>query len=356
MQPHPPSKRMLRIAPLLAVVAALAVSGCFSELDIGPDPEALKAIAKCRRAAPLEHVLYFGPGQRLADLPQPAGSVSGNAFSSGFLTNDLKEWLSAPVAEGQWIVGEVTLEYWVRSAGTPAPLVIGGDPGEGYHFFNQFGSNRSLQPAYATEYSTVLPLPGAVDHYTEVLAMPPGGFVVEAGDRVRVLLTDLALDGPTGGGHDVLFGGDTPSQVRFTATCYPDLEWSPDILRGGILVTPVLIAGNQGLLTGAVPATATVNQQEFPFVIPPGEHRLSIVLRQVGDQNPVKDDVDIVLLDSAGRAVWSVGSPYSDEAGALWPDNIEAVFPDHQLTIQVNSYSGVGYQGFLDVQAELPFT
>lgn len=346
---------MLRTTSLAAVVLTLAASGCFGDLDIGPDPAALKAIGKCRDALPVEHVLHFGPGMQLLPGQQPAGSASGNAFSSGFLTNDLKEWLSAPVAEGQWIVGEVTLEYWVRSTGSPAPLVIGGDPGEGYHFFNQFGSNRSLQPAYATEYSTVLPLPGAIDHYTEVLEMPPGGFVVEAGDRVRVLLTDLALDGPTGGGHDVLFGGETPSQVRYMATCYPDLEWSTDILRGGLLVAPVTIAANQGLLTGAIPAQGTVNKQEFPFTIPPGEHRLSIVLRQVGDQNPVKDDVDIVLLDSAGRAVWSVGSPYSDEAGALWPDNVEAVFPDHQLTIQVNSYSGFAYQGFLDVQAELPF-
>ena len=54
----------------------------------------------------------------------------------------------------------------------------------------------------------------------------------------------------------------------------------------------------------------------------------------------------------SGRAVWSIGSPYSNETGTLWADNLQAVFPDGTLTVEVDSYSGVDYQGHLTVTAE----
>jgi hypothetical protein len=331
---------------MLACMAVALVAGCLN----GPNPEVAgaQAISNCRFDPAVEHVLYFGPRGGLQEMPAPAGFAKGNAFSSGFLTNDLKEWLSEPVSPGLWLVGNVTLDYWVRSTGTPAPLVIGGEPGEGYHFFNQFGSDRSLQPAFAVEYSDVAPAAGTVDHYTEQLELSSGGFVVEGGDRVRVLLTDLALDdGPMGSGHDVLFGGETPSQVRFTAKCWRDVRWG-EVERSE---TPITLAGNQGLLTGAVPA-GQANQQMVDFTIPDGVERLSITLVQTNDLNPVKDDVDITLLDAVGAEAWSIGSPYSDEAGALWLDNLQAAFPDGLFTVQVNSYSGVGYTGVLTVTFE----
>lgn len=330
---------------LAALSATLALAGCLSD-DQG-EAAGLEAIADCRFAPAVEHVLHFGPRMTLQPGPAPAGSAPGNAFSSGFLTDDLKEWLSDPVAEGMWLVGNVTLEYWVRSTGTPAPLVIGGEPGEGYHFFNQFGSDRSLQPAYAVEYSAVLPQEGQVDHYTEVLEMPPGGFVVEAGDRVRVLLTDLALDSPSGGGHDVLFGGQTPSQVRFAAKCWNPVAWSLVEEQSATVTLP----GNQGLLTGAVPA-GQANQALVPVTFGPDVERITLTIEQSGDRNPVKDDVDLILLDSSGAEAWSIGSPYADEAGTLWLDNLQAVFPDGTLTVQVNSYSGVAYTGTLTVTTE----
>jgi hypothetical protein len=346
----------VRLLPAIALLVLLA--GCFGG---GPSAEkADAAVASCRDAPVTEHVLWFGPSLSLRPTPQPNGSAPGNAFSSGFLTNDLKEWLSEPVPDGLWIDGDVTLDYWVRSTGTPAPLVIGGPPGEGYHFFNQFGSDRTLQPAYATEYSDVAPTAGKVDHYTEALHVglvqtgdidlgggrPSGGFVIEAGDRVRVLLTDLAADGQDGSGHDVLFGGDTPSHVRFLARCWPHLSYADSKLEEKTVSLPA----NQGLLTGRVPK-GPANQYLFDLSVPVGTDRLRIDLKQSTDVNPVKDDIDLNLLDRSGKAVWSIGSPYSDESGTLWADNLAAVFPDGALTVEVDSYSGVAYQGTVTVTA-----
>jgi hypothetical protein len=331
----------VRVPAPLALLLLLLSAGC---LDGGPtEANAAAALADCRAALPVERTYYFGPALSLQETPAPAGYAPGNSFSSGFLTNDLKEWLSAPVAEGAWIVGNVTLEYWARSTGTPAPLVIGGTPGEGYHFFNQFGSSRTFQPGYAVEYSDVFPAEGTIDHYTEQLEMPTGGFVLEPGDRVRVLLTDLALDGANGGGHDILFGGETPSRVTFSARCWPELVWGPEEVQ---LDTAVSLPGNQGLLTGAVPASGA-NQAQFPLTLPPGTSRLTVRLMQTDSQTTPKDDVDIQLLDRSGQAVYSIGSPYTDESGTLWLDNLQAYFPDGSLTVQVDSYSGVAYEGRL---------
>ena len=332
-------------AALPATLAVLLVAGCFGG---GPTEEnAAAAIADCRAQPPVEQRLYFGPAMGLQPELPPAGYASGNAFSSGFLTNDLKEWLSAAQPAGLWLVGNVTLEYWVRSTGSPAPLVVGGTPGEGYHFFNQFGSDRTFQPAYATEYSDAVPQEGTIDHYVETLALEPGGFVVEAGDRFRVLLTDLAFDSPSGGGHDVLFGGETPSSIAFTARCWPELVWQTEEV---LLDQPVSLPANQGLLFGGFAEgrqNNEANQAQFDLVVPPGTGRLAIQIRQTSDANPVKDDIDITLLDRSGAAAWSIGSPYSDESGTLWIDNLEAKFPTGELTVQVDSYSGVAYSGHL---------
>lgn len=338
-----PCVRLLRL--LCAALVVVLGSGCF---DFDNESEVVRAISDCRDDPLQQYTYYLAPGLNLASSLPAAGSEPGNAFSSGFLTNDLKEWLSQGVPSGLWLDGNVTIEYWVRSTGTPAPIILGGEPGEGYHFFTQFGSDRSLQPSYAVEYSSVLPMAGDVDHYTEVLELPDGGFVLERGDRVRLLLTDLALDGPSGSGHDVLFGGATPSRVTFSARCFPDLEWE----SLPVVDQTVVLAANQGLLTGAVPPGDVVNQAHIAVELPSQPQRVTITLQQVGDVNPVKDDIDIVLLDERGRPAWSIGSPYSDESGTLWFDNLNEFFPDGRFTVEVNSYSGLAYQGHLTVLAE----
>jgi hypothetical protein len=337
------------VRAILAVLVAALASGCLSSDGADRQGAAVDAWDACREAVAVPHTLYFAAGHKLVAEVPAAGAEPGNAFSSGFLTNDLKEWLSDPVAAGLWLVGDVELEYWVRSTGSPAPLAIGGDTGEGYHFFNQFGSDRTLQPSYATEYSTVVPMPGDVDHYDETLPMPEGGFVVESGDRVRVLLTDLALDGPEGSGHDVLFGGDTPSQVRFTAKCFPTLSWPTSETR---IDEEVSLQGNQGLLTGAVPPREGFNQQTFRMMVPPGTQRLTVRLTQTDDATAAKDDIDLVLLEVGGNRTWGMGSPYSDERGAMWLDNLAAVFPHREIDVRVDSYSGAAYTGRLVVTAE----
>lgn len=354
--------RLLRTS--VVGVLCVILAGCFGA---APESEAERAVDRCARAPATPHTLYFGPAMRLQNTTPSTGHAQGNAVSSAFLTEDLTEWLSNPVPAGLWIDGDVTVEYWVRSTGTPAPFATNPSaPGQGHHFFIQFGSNRSFQPASASEYSDIAPTPGKIDHYTQVLAvgiqhsgeidlMPgaSGGFIVEAGDRVRLLLTDLALDSPSGGGHDVLFGGDTPSQIRFMARCWPDLLW---VQPTTLVDQDVSIPANQGLMAGSpLPPGADAtgfNQANFPVQIPVGTDRLSIQLRQTNDANPLKDDVDIILRSNSNRAAWPIGSPYSDESGTLWFDNLAYVFPDGSLTIEVDSYSGVAYEGRLSVVAE----
>lgn len=334
----------------LALLVVLAAAGCLDDDGrTGPDPAVVKALDACRDGPRNEHTLYFGPRHTLLrDVPEP-GSEPGNAFSSGFLTNDLKEWLSEPATAGLWLVGDVTVEYWVESVGTPAPLATDPtQPGDGYHFFAQFGSDRSLQPGYATQYASALPIPGTVDHYTHALTLPEGGFVIEKGDRVRFLLTDLALDGPDGSGHNVLYGGETASFIRFTAACFPTLSWTST----PILDEAISLPGNQGLLTGGIPATEGVNVQTLPFIVPANTQRLTVRLTQDGDLNPVKDDIDLVLLEHAGTHTYGIGSPYSDELGVLWNDNLARNFPYGEIDAQVNSYSGAAYTGRLVITAE----
>lgn len=340
--------RRQRGGAVRAVALALLVllSGCAS-LALS-SPSSAPSLSEPCEAAPQPFTFFFAAGHRLQQDPAEAGSEPGNAFSSGFLTNDLKEWLSDPVASGLLLEGNVTLDYWVESTGTPAPLVIGGDPGEGYHFFNQFGSNRTLQPGYAVEYSSAAPLPGTVDHYTESIALPAGGFVLERGDQLRVILTDLALDGPDGSGHLVHYGGERPSSVSFTARCWQDRDWPATV---AVSATTVELRGNQGLLTGAVPA-GPHNQYTFAFELLPITERLTITLEQSDpDANPVKDDIDLELIGPDGD-VYGIGSPYSDEAGTLWRGNLEALgFGPAQ--VRVNSYSGLAYRGFLQVVQEI---
>jgi hypothetical protein len=344
-KPDAPGRVVAPVRAFPAVLAVALLAGCFGG---GPTEEnAVAAIADCRMAAPSEQHLYFGPAMGLQVALPPEGFAPGNSFSSGFLTNDLKEWLSEAQPSGLWLVGNVTLDYWVRSSGTPAPLIVGGAPGEGYHFFNQFGTDRTFQPAYAVEYSDPVTQQGTIDHYVESLALEPGGFVVEPGDRIRVLLTDLALDGANGGGHDVLFGPEHASVLTFTARCWPELQWQPDEV---LLDEALSLPANQGLLFGGLAEgrqAGEANRAQFDLTVPPGTGRLNVFLRQTSDMNPVKDDVDITLLDRSGAAAWSIGSPYSDESGTLWLDNLEAKFPSGELTVQVDSYSGVAYTGQL---------
>src|SRR5688572_14633514 len=86
---------------LVPLVLALAFSGCADDKEEpAGDPVASE---DCFARAPVDYVYFFGPGHSLLPSLPAAGSEPGNAFSSGFLTDDLKEWLSEPVQEWMWI-------------------------------------------------------------------------------------------------------------------------------------------------------------------------------------------------------------------------------------------------------------
>ncbi len=311
------------------------------------------AKADCAAEPARTIVLWLGPDQALADALPAAGEAPGNGFTQGFIRNDLKEWLGAPVAEGLHLIGDVTVELWVRSEGTPAPIILGGAPGEGYHLFNQFGSDRSLQPAYAVEYNAVTPMLGQVDHYLETLTLREGGFVLEPGDKPRLLLTGLTLDGAQGPGQTILYGGDTPSRVTFTATCWHQ-EYATEPHDNLLREADVSLTGNQGLLTGAIPATEGVNQATVGLPIAHTVARLTITITQTGGVRDPKGDIDLSIVDRDGNELWSIGSPYTDEQGVLWGPNLHAVLPQGAYEIKVNAYSGLAYEGHVTIVEERP--
>ncbi|MGB0651947.1 MAG: hypothetical protein ACPGQL_02000 [Thermoplasmatota archaeon] len=340
----------------LLLLPLVALSGCLEDAREAVDDafDGVRDLADCGLDDLVDDegriTYWFGPGYSLStEAPAGDGGEPGNAFVSAFLTDDVVPWLSEPLGEGVHLTGDVILEYWARNEGDVAPVIIGGDPGEGYHFFNQFGSDVSFQPAYAVEYNDAVPAPGRVDHYINTLSLPPGGFVIEKGDSVRVLLTGLVLEGTDMAGHTILYGGETASRVSFEASCYASRSWE-EVAKE---VTGVSLPLHQGLLTGAVPATEGVNQATVPFDLLKETERLTISLTQTGDVNPVKDDLDMVVTDVDGNQVWDGGSPYADEQVRLWAENLEAAgLAPGRYQVLVNSYSGHAYTGEVQVLQE----
>ena len=331
--------------PVLVVVLAVSLSGCLvasedpAEAGAGP-----AASPYCGVDGAREVTLYLRDLSLVPDLPE-AGVTPGNGFDEAFLTNELDEWtVEAP---GTFrLVGNVSLEFWARGHAMPAPIVLGGEPGEGYHFFNQFGTSRGFVESYAIEYDPVVDDGETVRHYQETFEMPDGGLLVEAGDTVRLLLTNLVLDEPGGGrGPDILWGGDTPSALTYTAACERTPRWE-EVHHGRHSVS---VPTNQGLLTGAVPAEEGLNYALVPFTLEPEADRLTITLEQAGGPNPTKDDMDLTIHDAGGETVWSIGSPYTDEVGTRWRANLDASMPPGDYVVRVNSYSGTGYEGTVTV-------
>ncbi len=338
---------------VLPAVVLLASAGCLDDAADAIDDAFDSAIgaSACLFSGDEDAVFYFGPAHTLSlEAPAGAGSEGGNAFSSAFLTNDLKEWLSAPVEDGFVMTGTVILEYWAQSTGSPAPLMVGGDTGEGYHFFNQLGSDVAVAPSYVVEYAEAAMAPGTIRHYVHEFEMPEGGFVVESGDSLRVLLTSLATDGPDGGGHIIHYGGEMPSQVRFDADCYAKRDW---IEAAAPVVEAVSLPFNQGLLTGAVPAEEGVNAALVPFDLAEATDRLTVkILADAGNPNPTKDDIDITITDVDGNPVWGGSTPYTDETLRAWRANFDATMPPGRYHVEVASYSGIGYSGQVEIVQE----
>src|SRR5690349_11571354 len=114
----------------------LLLAGCVS-----PATPPTATPASCPGALSQHTLFLAGAGDLVAQRPE-AGSAPGNGFSGAFLDNRLQEWRSQPAPEGFTVQGNVTLEYWVRFNGSPAPVASGGPTGKAYQFFNQFGSSR----------------------------------------------------------------------------------------------------------------------------------------------------------------------------------------------------------------------
>lgn len=327
---------------ILAAVA-LASAGC-SDVE-GPADEVNPPALAC--AWDGMHTLYLENLSLTPDLP-PAGATPGNGFAEAFLTNDLDEWVLPNVSDSFVIEGNVNLKFWAQGNNMPAPIVISGGPTEGYHFFNQFGSSRGFVESYAIENEAILG-DQMVRHYVETYAMPTGGLTVEAGDDIRLLLTNLVADDVSGDGPSILWGGETPSALSFAARCIEQADWiTVDEAYAGIS-----ILAHQGLLTGAIPPAAGVNYVDTAFSLREDTDRLTIRLSEEAPLSPIKNDVDITVLDTTGAQVWSIGSPYSDEVGTLHRANLDAMMPPGDYVVRVNSYSGHAYEGRLSIVQDM---
>jgi len=329
------------------------LGGC-AQPQVSPPPAPPHELA-CADLPPASFVYYFGPGMSLNQTrPASAGSVAGNGFRQAFVSNDLATWLSAPVQQGFVIEGNVSLDFWVEVSGPLAPPEQS-DPSMAYAFLNQFGSDRAFQSGYAKETLPTNSVQGTF-HFNETLTLPAGGFTVEKGGRLRALITSLVADAADGPGTHVLFGGNTPSQIRFTAHCAPSIEWQ--LKRD--LRQPVIILANQGGPTHlpgqpclpALVQEACVNRFDFGFTLENGTQRLRVFLRSPAANSEPKTDADMRLLDGAGKVVYDASTPFVNETMVLWAENLAAFAPPGPYTLRVDLYSGADYSGLLEIAME----
>ncbi len=330
--------------PVAALLLCAMLAGCLGGTDDASNP----ATAACNDVVRPQ---TYWLGQGLALRPNPpakAGRTDGNGASNTFATDEADEWRSDHLDEGIRIVGTVTLELWVESKGATAAYQDSSNPGQGWHFFTQFGSNRGFAGTYNNTYNDAWAPPGTVMEFTQTFDMPEGGHVVEAGDQIRLLLTSLASDGPDGGGsHIILWGGDTPSRITFEAACYLDREWE----LVNVESSHIAISGNQGALAPSVANEEGVNFQEVRFTLLPSTERITISLLETDKSDGKKDDMDVSVYKQT-ELVWSIGSPYADEIGTYWERNLDALMPPGDYIVRVDSYSGTNYEGTLTITQE----
>lgn len=331
----------MRVLPLVVALLLVALSGCFGPEDSSDTPPLL-----VDQEATCDVVLYLdgSQGPRLVKDAPAAGSRAGNGFAEAFLTNDMEEWQGSLVeicGTGAWLVeGPIRTILQVESNIAPAPIVLGGEPGEGYHFFNQLGDDSSgFLQGYDVEYAPILSTPGSVATYEFEYPADPGGWWIASGATIRWLLTSLVLDGPDFG-HKILFGGDNPSRLEFTAR---KVEPAP-LLSKLEEQYDVNLEANQGLLTGAIPAQEGLNVQHFPFTIYDATAILQIELFD-RSSSMVKGDADLNIQSLNGEPLWSIGSPYSYEAARVHERTLEEIFPPGNYVLEVTGYSTVNYQG-----------
>lgn len=336
---------------LFLLVVLTAVAGCAGPVQPPPRPPEPTG---CAAQPAVLHTFHLAPGLMLDTTPPAAGSAPGNGFEEAFVTNTMDVWTSAPLAEGLHVAGAITIEAWIDVRGPPtAPEP--GTSGEGRLLVHQVGSDRAFLPGAAAVSRPLSDPPGLV-HVNHTIEPAPGGFTFEAGDRVRLLLSALAMETADGPATVVHFGGDRPSQVRFMATCVPPAEW----MIHRYIRQPVVVTANQGGPLGLPPAgcedvvgqQACVSQVDLPFTLENGTERLRLFLRtQQADREP-KGDMDLQLLDSAGTVLYEAGSPLVNETIVLWPANLAAMAPPGPYIARANLYGGAAYSGLFELALE----
>ncbi|MCA1818575.1 MAG: hypothetical protein ABR562_04875 [Thermoplasmatota archaeon] len=327
----------MRILPLLLAAALLA--GC---TEPAPPPGTTAGPGTpCAEQLFATRMLFLADGHTLANATAKPGQTQGNSATAAFV-GDPQPWMGAPVPAGLHLEGNVSLTLYMRLTGA-SPFVS--PAGSSSWLFIQFGSDRT----YASGGAIVQAPPvgqGAIVVNTTI-ALLPGGFTLEAGDRPALLVTSLA-QGAGDSGSAIEYGTDKPSAVTFPARCSEPRDW----LVKRDLAFPVVIPANQGAFAG-VPAQDGVNRLTFLFDLEAGAARLTVSLR--APVGPVKHDIDLFLLDSSGKVLYEAATPFQNETMVLWPENLAAFLPPATYQVRVDAYSGTNYSGKLRVvMDELP--
>lgn len=326
-----------RARGILALALLVPLAGCASG-PAGPTTPAPPPHAHCEDQPFVPRTWFLAAGHALANASGAAGEEPGDDAREAFVAEP-RPWDSAPLAEGIELNGSFAFDLWVRVDGAPlaAPPTPSMDA-----FVVQAGSSRALSSGAASAPAPAAAPPGTVVHLNLTLGLPPGGFVIEQGERVRLLVTSLVAGGTT-----VLVGGGTPSQVRVAARCSEPRDW----VEKRTLAFPVLLPASQGSLTHAVPPQEGVNRLTVPFDLEAGTARLSVLLRAPAGR--VKGDMDLTLLDADGTALYQAASPFANETMVLWPGNVAALLHEGgHYSVRVDSYSGTNYSGRLTIRLE----
>jgi len=312
------------------LLAAILLAGCAGVAtdtsSSAPSPPA------CGDEPPHTMALALGPMHLLSNATSAAGTADLNQGHDAYV-GDVQPWLSAPLATGAHVLN-ASLSIRVQGMGPLLP------PEATAPLYVQAGSDAALASADAVgQWST-----GASDMGWEgYLSILKGGFDVEAGQRVQLLVTSL-IEGVPDPARVVL---GNQSVLTLTTVCAPAREF----LVAHDLKTPVLLPASQGSFTHTVPPQEGVNRQTVPFDLPNGTSRLRIFLREPHPPK-VKGDVDVTLLDATGKTVAVAGSPAPNETLILGPANLAALAPPGHYQVRVDSYSATNYAGTLDIVLE----
>lgn len=322
----------MRAAFALAVL--IAASGC---LTADAPPRSTQDEA----ALPTTLAYHLHAGHRLSTAAGASATpvmVPAAPTANAFVNEDVEVFASDPVPSGFLAVAIRLVVYY----GVDHPTVDAFRNGSGTdarHFVFWPGA-ASLYPTFATAVGNAVLAPGGTYRAALSVPVPPGGWFVTAGMPLQLLVAPLvATDGSNL--HYLVDSVATDSRIELDV-----LPWTPVPYRGGAWTNETItVPANGGLSTGAVPDQYGTAERSLTLA---GKESLLDVAARFATTTAGKSDLDLYLLDPAGRVIASSTTPYESEEVRLQAEQVKALGPG-TYTVRVDVYSGVGTRFDLDV-------